>query len=195
MSEYDKPNNIDMDIVKNLGPLAGLVGKWEGDNGIDVAPSPRGPVTTPYREVRSYEPFGPVVNGSQVLYGLRYSSVMWPEQSVDPFHEETGYWLWDPQAEQVYCCFVVPRGVVVNAGADVAHNANNFTLIAEVGSSVYGIASNPFLDAAYRTERFELTVTVNADASISYMQDTVLKLKNLPDLFHHTDGNTMHKVG
>jgi hypothetical protein len=195
MSEYDKPNNIDMDIVKNLGPLAGLVGKWEGDNGIDVAPSPRGPITTPYREVRSYEPFGPVVNGSQVLYALRYSSVMWPEQSVDPFHEETGYWLWDPKAEQVYCCFVVPRGVVVNAGADVAYNATNFTLVAEVGSSVYGIASNPFLDAAYRTERFELTVTVNADGSMSYMQDTVLKLKNLPDLFHPTDGNTMRKVG
>jgi hypothetical protein len=195
MSEFQKPAAIDFDVVKNLGPLAALVGKWDGDAGIDVAPSPRGPITTPYREVRSYEPFGPVVNGSQVLYGLRYSSVMWPEQSVDPFHEETGYWLWDPKAQQVYCCFAVPRGVVVNAGADVAHNATNFTLVAEVGSSIYGIASNPFLDAVYRTERFELTVTINADGSLSYMQDTVLKMKNIPELFHHTDGNSMRKVG
>ena len=195
MSEFDKPANIDANVVKNLGPLAALVGKWAGDKGVDVAPSPRGPITTPYRETRSYEPFGPVVNGSQVLYGLRYASVMWPEQSVDPFHEETGYWLWDPKAEQVYCCFVVPRGVVVNAGANVAYNAKSFTLSADIGSTTYGVLSNPFLDAVYRTERFELTVTVNADGSVTYMQDTVLKLKNVPNTFHHTDGNTLRKVG
>ncbi|HEY3699387.1 MAG TPA: heme-binding beta-barrel domain-containing protein, partial [Spongiibacteraceae bacterium] len=135
------------------------------------------------------------VNGSQVLYGLRYSSVMWPEQAIDPFHEETGYWLWDPRAQQVYCCFVVPRGVVVNAGANVAAEAKFFTLAADVGAEVYGLSSNPFLDAVYKTLHFEMTVKLLADGSMEYSQDTVLKMKNIGEVFHHTDCNSMRKVG
>lgn len=194
MSEYDKPASIDSDVLKNLGPLQALAGTWEGNAGIDVAPSPKGPVETPFRETRTYEPFGPVVNGSQVLYGLRYSSVMWPEQSIDPFHEETGYWLWDPKAQQVFCCFVVPRGVVVNAGGNVAADAKEFSISADVGSPVFGVMSNPFLDAAYRTERFELSVTVHADGQFTYSQNTMLKMKNVPGIFHHTDCNTLKKT-
>jgi hypothetical protein len=194
MSEYDKPAVIDADVVKNLGPLVALVGTWEGIAGIDLAPSPKGPVQTPFRERRTYEPFGPVINGSQVLYGLRYASVMWPDQSIDPFHEETGYWLWDPKAEQVMCCFVVPRGVVVNAGATVAPDAKKYTLAADVGSSVYGVMSNPFLDAVYRTVRFEMTVTYNDDGSFTYQQNTQLQMQHSPVPFDHTDSNTLKKV-
>lgn len=195
MSEYDKPASIDTDVVKNLGPLVALVGNWAGDAGIDLAPSPNGPVETPFRETRSYEPFGPVINGSQVLYGLRYASKMWPAQSIDPFHEETGYWLWDPQAQQVMCCFIVPRGVLVNAGATVAPDAKKYTLAAEVGSSVYGVMSNPFLDAVYKTMRFEMTVTYHADGSFTYEQNTQLKMRHSAALFDHTDRNTLKKVG
>ncbi len=38
-------------IVNNLGPLAPLAGIWEGDEGLDEAPSAsRGKMQTPYRE-------------------------------------------------------------------------------------------------------------------------------------------------
>lgn len=194
MSEYDKPANIDADVLANLGPLAALVGRWEGAAGIDIAPSPKGPVETPFREVRNYEPFGPVVNGAQVLYGLRYSSTMWPAQSIDPFHEETGYWLWDPRAQQIFCCFIVPRGVVVNAGATVAPDARGYTLAAEVGSQVFGVMSNPFLDAVYRTVRFEMSVAYNADGSFTYEQNTQLLMRNSDVPFDHTDRNTLRRT-
>jgi hypothetical protein len=194
MSEYDKPASIDMNVVANLGPLAKLAGNWEGAAGIDLAPSPKGPVETPFRERRNFEPFGPVINGSQVLYGLRYSSVMWPDQSIDPFHEETGYWLWDPKTRQVLCCFVVPRGVVVNAGATVAPDAERYTLVAEVGSQVCGVMSSPFLDEVYRTVRFEMTVIYNDDGSFTYEQNTQLLMRHSSVPFDHTDSNTLHKI-
>ena len=62
------------------------------------------------------DPFGPEHNHAQVLYGLRYSTTAWRLKEESPFHEELGYWLWDPAEKQVMRCFMVPRGVTVIAG-------------------------------------------------------------------------------
>ena len=86
-------------IVKNLGPLAALAGVWEGDQGIDISPGRKGFVETAFREKVVFGPLGPVENRAQVLYGLRYSTTAWPLDADDPFHEETGCWLWDAEAE------------------------------------------------------------------------------------------------
>ena len=103
-------------------PLAGI---WEGDKGDDTAPSDnRGTETNKFRERISFEPMGPVNNHEQALYGLRYSTIAWPsELECDPFHEESGYWLWDAKAKQVLRCFIVPRGVAVIAGGTVEPDA------------------------------------------------------------------------
>ncbi len=194
MSDYDKPTVVDMDIVANLGPLAAFAGTWHGDGGIDIAPSPRGFVQTRFRERRTLVPFGPVINGKQVLYGLRYASLMWPEGSADPYHEETGYWLWDGAAKQVQVCFIVPRGVMVNAGGSVADGATGFSVEAQIGSTTFGVLSSPFLDAVFRTVHYQMTMQVNADGSLSYSEDTQLQLQNAADVFHHTDTNTLTRV-
>ena len=54
------------------GPLAGLIGEWEGNEGIDVSfHNLKGQLgETKYREQVTMEPFGPVANGVQQLYGL-----------------------------------------------------------------------------------------------------------------------------
>ena len=110
------------------------------------------------------------------------------------FHEETGYWLWDPRERQVMRCFIVPRGVAVIAGGTVAPDARRFTLTATLGSPTYGICSNQFLDREFRTVRYELIVTVNDDGSFSYDEDTQLQLPGRPDVFHHRDKNTLRRV-
>ena len=90
------------DLIKYLGPLAALAGVWEGDKGADVAPDDnRGTEQNAYRERLTFEPFGPVNNHEQQLYGLRYATVAWRLSDGAPFHEETGYWLWDAAAKQV----------------------------------------------------------------------------------------------
>ena len=187
---------MDEIALKNLGPLAALAGTWEGDKGDDVAPSDdRGTETNKYRERLRLEPFGPVDNHEQQLWGLRYSTIAYRLGEPGAFHEETGYWLWDPKDRQVLRCFLVPRGVAVIAGGTVAPDAKVFTLVAELGSPTYGICSNRFLDREFQTVRYEVTVRVHDDGSISYDEDTQLKLPGRPDLFHHTDRNTLRRVG
>lgn len=194
MDIYAKPQDLDADVVKNLGPLAPLAGTWEGDKGIDISPAKSGPVETKFRERVEFEPMGPVVNGPNYLYGLRYKMVAWPLGEEKAFHEELGYWHWDVAAKQVLRCFMVPRVVMVIAGADTDASAKNFKLKAELGSQTLGIVSTPFLDTAFQTVEYVCDLTINADGSFSYKEDTVLKLAGENELFHHTDENTLKKI-
>lgn len=183
------------EILSRLGPLAALAGVWEGEGGVDVAPSDeRGIETNAYRERLVLEPFGPVDNHEQQLWGLRYSTVAWRLGEADSFHEETGYWLWDAAAQEVYRCFLVPRGVSVIAGGKVAPDARCFRLEATLGARTFGICSNPFLDREFRTERYTLDVTVHDDGSLEYAEDTVLRMPGRPEPFHHTDRHRLRRV-
>ena len=187
-------SHLDHDkIVAHLGPLASLAGIWEGDQGIDISHSSQHARETHFRERITFTPLGPVVNGQQVLYGLRYSTVAWPLIQEQPFHEEVGYWLWDADRKQVMRCFMVPRGVAVNAGGTAETDAKEFHMAAEVGSVIYGILSNPFLDEVMKTVRYELTVTIHEPGKFSYTEDTQLQIAGHQEIFHHTDQNTLKR--
>jgi len=180
-------------LPEHLGPLAPLVGIWEGAEGIDVAPSsrPDGSAQTEFRERMCFEALGPVCNGPQTLYGLRYSTTVWPLGDDEPFHEETGYWLWDSQRAQVMRCFMVPRGVTVLAGGKTTPDATSFTMSAKLGSACFGILSNPFLDEHFRTVHYDVTVTLSPDGALSYHEDAQLLIPRLSEPFHHTDCNRL----
>ncbi|MBL7714297.1 MAG: FABP family protein [Bdellovibrionales bacterium] len=183
------------EIIQELGPLAALAGTWEGSKGEDVAPSDdRGTEENAFNERLTFEPFGPVNNHEQTLWGLRYQTTAWRKGEKDPFHEETGYWLWDPKEKQVLRSFMIPRGVTVLAGGTVEPKAKEFQLAADAGSDTYGICSNKFLDREFKTVRYELKVTIHGDDEFSYEEDTQLKMKGRKDLFHHTDRNRLKRV-
>ena len=182
------------EIIKNLGPLAPLAGTWEGDQGTDVSRIHSKETETKYREKAVFIPVGPVNNGPQRLYGLRYSMTAWPMGSDDAFHEELGYWLWDKEHKQVLRSFMVPRGVLVNAGGHVEGDAKSFHLEAECGSETYGIMSNKFLDETYKTKNYFVDVIIHDDGKFSYKQDTQLWIPVNQAIFHHTDQNTLEKV-
>jgi len=194
MSNHNQSSKVNDNILAGLGPLAPLAGVWEGDAGVDIAPGQSGAVETRYRERLSFEPLGPVVNGPQVLYGLRYATTAWPLDADEAFHEETGYWLWDVQAKQVMRCFMVPRGVTVLAGGITSIDATELSMSAVCGSTTFGILSNPFLDQAFKTVRYDLTVNILEDGSFSYNEDTQLRIHQQDDIFHHTDRNTLMKT-
>ena len=181
---------------KDLGPLAWMVGTWEGDQGLDVAFSHERGVSwdTPFRERATFSAFGPVDNGDQHLYGLDYRAAMWRDDEEDPFHTEVGYWLWDPATSQVMKSFMIPRGVTLIAGGTSSADATSFTMRAEPGHEQYGIVQNSYLLKAANTLSYEVTVTQNADGSMTYEQNTVLAMKEFEAPFSHTDRNTMHKV-
>ena len=177
------------------GPLAGLIGEWEGDQGVDFSfHNVEGEVgETKYREKVSMKPFGPVDNGTQHLYGLDYRMAAWRGEEENPFHTEVGYWLWDGAAGEVMRCFVVPRGSMVLAGGTAKATDTSFSLEATVGDEVYGILSNKYLAAKARTDKYTCTVTINGD-TWSY-DETTHYHHAIAGQIQHTDRNTLRKVG
>ena len=180
----------------DLGPLARLAGTWEGNDGLDVAfNNATGKVKeTPFRERVVFNPFGPVDNGVQTLFGLDYRMAAWRDGEEDPFHTEVGYWLWDAADGQVMRCFMVPRGSVLMAGGPAAADSQRLLMRAECGSESYGILSNLYLSGAARTVLYECTVDIGED-SWSYDETTTVELAKMPGTpFSHTDRNTLKRV-
>jgi hypothetical protein len=178
------------------GPLAGLIGTWEGTEGLDVAfANVTGAVgDTPYRERTTFNPFGPVENGTQSLYGLDYRTSAWRGDEVNPFHTEVGYWLWDAESGQVMRCFMVPRGSTILAGGTASPTDTTFTMEATVGSETYGILSNPFLAANARTVHYAVTVRIEGDV-YEYEETTTIEHARYPSgPLAHTDRNRLHRV-
>ena len=58
-----------------------------------------------------------------------------------------------------------------------------------------GICSTRFLEYAFTTIDFRVKVTVNPDGSWSHEEDTVHMVRGRAEPFHHTDRNTLTKIG
>ncbi len=73
-------------------------------------------------------------------------------------------------------------------------DATSFELVATRGLETYGICSNPFLEYAFKTVEFRIKVTINANDTWSYDEDTVLMIRGQTEPFHHTDRNTLTRI-
>lgn len=177
------------------GPLAGLIGTWEGTKGLDVSFHHHDDEIeeTIYREFITMKPFGPVDNGFQCLYGLDYRMAAYRNDEEGPFHTEVGYWMWDAQLRQVMRCFMIPRASTLIAGGTVDADATSFRLSAERGSTTYGILANPHLDEHSRTLSYVVDIVVGED-TFSYAETTVVAIDKLGRTMDHTDANTLHLV-
>ncbi len=178
------------------GPLAPLIGEWEGDGGQDVSfHNDEDTIAgTPFRERMTMKPFGPVDNGSQHLYGLDYRTAAWRAGEESPFHTEVGYWLWDAAAGTVMRCFVVPRGCTVLAGGQAGPADRQFTMSATCGSEVFGVLSNPYLAKGARTIAYTVDITVHDDGSWSYDETSSIEHARVTGVVAHTDRNRMRRV-
>jgi len=192
---YTEPANLDFDTLRNLGPLAGMAGIWTGQRGLDVKPKAEGPKKQAYVERYELQPIDPQTNGPQLFYGLRYHQhVVKPEQ-VKTYHDQVGYWLWEPATGTVIQTLTIPRAQVAMAVGKAERNAMSFELVATRGLETYGICSTPFLEYAFKTVEFRVKVAINPDGTWSYDEDTVLMIKGKEEPFHHTDRNTLTKIG
>ena len=191
---YAEPTVVALDTLAHLGPLAPLAGVWEGEHGVDVAPKAKGPRTQGFFERISLQPVDPGNNGPQLLYALRYHTWMCKPGEAGTYHDQVGYWLWEPATSTVMHSLTIPRGQTVLAVGKAAADARSFTLEARRGATDYGICSNPFLEANFRTESFTITVTVHEDGTWSYEEDTVMVIRGQEEPFHHRDSNRLHRV-
>jgi hypothetical protein len=177
------------------GPLAGLIGEWDGDEGLDVSwHNVEGELgETRFREKVTMKPFGPVDNGAQALYGLDYRMAAWRAGEENPFHTEVGYWLWDAAAGEVMRCFMVPRGSTLIAGGAALARDTSFSLKATVGSETYGILSNKYLAEKARTNTYVCTVTIEGADAWSYDECTTYD-HSIGGSVAHTDTNRLRRV-
>lgn len=148
-----------------------------------------------YVERYELQPIDPQTNGPQLFYGLRYHVHIVRPGEIETFHDQVGYWLWEPAARMVTHTIAIPRGQVLLAAGSAAPDATEFEVTAAVGSEEYGILSNPFLNTAFRTVSFRMRVTAHNDGTWSYEEDTVMQMADRAELVHHIDRNTLTRIG
>ena len=191
---YTEPE-VDPDTLANLGPLAGLAGIWRGTAGHDVNPKADGPEHDAYIEHIEMQPIDGQTNGPQLFYGLRYHTHIVKPDDVETFHDQVGYWLWEPATGAVIQTLAIPRGQIAMASGTTTADATSFELVARRDSTAYGICSNPFLEHAFTTVEYRIKVDIHADGTWGYDEDTVMLIRGKDEPFHHTDRNLLTKIG
>ena len=178
----------------DYGPLACLVGSWEGDKGLDVAPEPDGTEENPYYETVSFEAIGDVTNAeSQTLAAVRYQQIVRRKSSGEVLHDQTGYWMWDAAAGTVMQSIAIPRAVCLLAGASwtgsVAQGSPvELSVSAALDDPDWGIIQSPFMRDEARTVSFRHDLVVDGK-TLSYSETTVLEIYGRT--FDHTDRNEL----
>lgn len=191
---YAEPFPIDPDTLGRLGPLAKLAGTWEGSKGVDIKPKAEGAREQAYVERLVLEPLDPQTNGPQLFYGLRYHQHVVKPGQRKTYHDQVGYWLWEPATQTIIQSLAIPRGQVVMAVGHASENDQGFELVARHDDPSYGIRANPFLEEAFRTLEYRIRVVGHDDGCWAYEQDTILQIRGQSEPFHHTDRNTLTRV-
>ncbi len=189
---FTEPADVSPDGLANLGPLRPLAGTWAADKGVDVNPKAEGPERRVFREHVRMDPIDPQTNGPQLFYGLRYHiHINTPDEAIT-FHDQVGYWLWEPATGLILQSVTIPRGQVVLAAGKAKPGDRTISVAAKRGQATYGICSTEFLDEAFRTDSYRCAITFNDDGSWTYALDTALMVKGKP--FDHHDSNTLKLV-
>ncbi len=178
----------------DFGPLRGLIGVWKGAVGIDVAPEPDGRESNPYFETITYSPVGGVTNAeSQNLAVIHYRQIVQRKSDGEVFHDETGYWMWDPAAEIVMHSLVIPRAVCVLAGGKYSGKKNTdgrvvIEVAARIDDKDWQIIQSPFMQKNASTKEFRQEVIVG-NGKLSYSETTMVDIYG--KMFEHTDQNEL----
>ncbi len=182
------------ELGANYGPLAGFIGTWEGDKGMDVAPEPEGAEENPYYETIVFQGVGDVENAeSQELTAVHYRQTVRRKSDDEVFHDETGYWMWDAKTGIVMHSLVIPRAVGVMAGGtwDESHRAENrvtLEVAAKHDDPDWTIIQSPFMRENARTLEFRHTITVGG-GTLAYSETTIVEIYGR--VFEHTDQNQL----
>jgi len=140
------------------------------------------------------QPIDPQTNGPQLFYGLRYHTHIVKPGEVETYHDQVGYWLWEPATGNLIQTLAIPRGQIAMAFGRAAKDATTFELVATRGVDTNGICSNPFLERAFRTVEYRIRVTINPNDTWAYEEDTTLMVEGQSEGFHHTDRNVLTRI-
>jgi hypothetical protein len=181
----------------DYGPLAALIGKWEGSSGVDTAPEPDGKIDEPYFETITFEAGGDLTNAKeQKLVIVPYLQVVSRKSTGGVFHHQLGYWCWDPKTGEIMQSLTIPRGFALLAGGQVPlqasyGNAVTLEVKAALGDPDWGIVQSPFMRDKAKTTAFTHKINVDGD-TLTYFESTMLTIYG--KVFDHTDADTLKRV-
>ncbi len=178
----------------DYGPLAGLIGTWQGNQGMDISPEPDGTEENPYYETIEFEAAGDVENAeSQKLAIVCYHQVVRRKSDDEVFHDQIGYWLWDAASGTIVQTVTIPRAVSVIAGGSFDGSAEGsastvLEVAAKLGDPDWGIVQSPFMRDNASTVAFRHRISIDGDR-LSYAETTSLEIYGRK--FEHTDENEL----
>lgn len=191
---FTEPADVDPDTLANLGPLTRLAGVWQAEKGVDINPKATGPETRTFIETVTFDAIDPQANGPQLLYGLRYHIHITTREEAITFHDQVGYWLWEPKTGLVMQTLAIPRGQVALASGQAKPGDDVITVSATRGETGYGICSTAFLEYGFRTDSYAIAITFHGDNAWSYDIRTMLTVQGRDEPFEHHDTNTLTRV-
>ncbi len=177
-----------------FGPLYPLIGVWQGDNGMDVAPEPDGEEMSPYFETITISPVGDATNAEeQTLVCVSYTQVVSRKSNGQVFHHQIGYFFFEKKTNEVLYSLTIPRAVSVLAKgkATVSGSKTEISVHADAADKNYGILESSFMSAKASTRAFEMKLTVDGD-TLSYSMNTSVDIYGQKN-FAHTDENTLKR--
>lgn len=179
----------------DYGPLAGLSGSWKGDKGRDLSPEPDGTEENAYTETILFTPAGDVDNAeTQELAAIHYHLAVHRIPDGKQIHNQTGYWIWDAEAQMVMHEFTIPRAVAVIAGGAWRGETDDdgnivIEVAAESGSPEWPIIQSPFMQENALTTEFSQRLAIGSER-LAYRQTTLVDIYGR-EAFEHTDENEL----
>lgn len=176
-------------------PLALLIGDWKGDKGIDLAPKPVEDENNPYFETLTFEAVDIDIEnaGEEELIAIRYHQSVTEKESGDISHDETGYWIWNKNNNEIVLAFAIPRGVSVVAQGSIQKNENEIiiSVSANLDAANPGIVQSSFMNKNAKTTHFKRELKISGN-TLSYSQVTTVEIYN--KTFSHEDTNELIRV-
>ena len=179
----------------NYGPLAKLIGTFKGDKGLDIAPDPDGTEENHFYETMVFSEAGYAVNAEeQRLAVLHYHLIVNRKSDDAVIHNQTGYWMWDKEQDQIIQSIAIPRAVCLMAAgtAKVEDNGDiNIVVKTEEGSDSWAIIQAPFMHKKAKTTSFEHTMSIKGN-ELHYSETTMVDIYGKS--FEHIDSNILTKI-
>ena len=118
---------------RTSGRLARLAGVWEGCEATIVTRCSADAEQAVFLERYQLDPIDFQTNGPQLFYGLRYHTHIHEVGKVETFHDQVGYWLWEPATNTVVHTLTIPRGQVAGRGRLRGARCDEFEVAARWG--------------------------------------------------------------
>ena len=182
-------------MTVDYGPLTQFIGTFTGDKGLDIAPDPDGKEENLFYETIVFSEAGEAVNAEeQSLAALHYHLVVNRKSDDKVIHNQTGYWMWDKEKNEIIQSIAIPRAVCLLAAGTATTEENGKVIInvaTDEKSDSWGIVQAPFMHKKAKTTSFKQTMTIQGN-ELHYHETTMVDIYG--NSFEHTDTNTLSKI-